>query len=251
MSIPERTVPDPAATGGGTLTGGFWNPSIPNPAPNAKSDSFPGTTLDAKWTQWDPAGIQTVTVNDGLTLEHTSGASYQWAGIHQESPTDNYFAITAPITLAATEGSFTYTGLFVAEDLTAGPTTGGLFCIGPGVYTNAVIGSYHWVNYNNYGGAIWKPDGFGSGLVYRIVVDRVGAFIHGYVSPNGAEGTWWRWGSYAIGGNVAVVDKIGIGVCANDAEEAHLKTGLFDVDILAGVTYDDVQFATGALQTVS
>lgn len=239
----------------GTLNGAVWSPDEPEATPNAKSDDFAGTSLDAKWTEWDEDSRLTVTVNDALYFDMAiaGSAADSLAGIFQSAPADNYFAVTARLNWGTTVQSFQWVGVFVGEDLATIPATGGVAFCGPAFYSTPMAGSYIFATYNGFASSPFQSVGWANGNVFRMCVDRVGGFVYYYMSNTGEKNSWWQFAKSAIATHIATIDTIGLlmGTEVVTTETLQAKITNFEVAILAGATQADHQFAHGALQTLT
>ena len=92
-------------------------------APSSYSDTFSGSILDLKWTEYDPANCATVTVGSGvMTVAMTGGADHDWytgintaCRIRQSYSGATNWVIEARFNTTMTAG-YTYHGLSVGTD---------------------------------------------------------------------------------------------------------------------------------------
>lgn len=121
----------PAPGGGGGATGIMaWNPKIAPTSPNAKDDEFLDQSVDPKWTEWDPAGMLTVSEDEyGLRLDIADdpASADNIAGIRQAVPTSDEFEIAARLTIEGPAANWLTGGIFLSGDIATNPTTAPLF----------------------------------------------------------------------------------------------------------------------------
>ena len=111
---------------GAAASSTFWNAKVPPTNPHAKDDEFDDEVLDAKWSEFDPPGILTVTENTyGLELNTSNdpAASTSIVGIYQPVPTEDEFEIVAKISISGNTGNFSTAAIFVAGDIVTNPAT--------------------------------------------------------------------------------------------------------------------------------
>ena len=118
---------------GSAVSSTFWNAKVPPTNPHAKDDEFDDGVLAAKWSEFDPPGILTVTENTyGLELNTSNdpAASTSIVGIYQPVPTEDEFEIVAKISISGNTGNFSAVAIFVAGDIVTNPTTAPILTTG-------------------------------------------------------------------------------------------------------------------------
>jgi hypothetical protein len=109
--------------------GGKWSPHRPPVPIHTMGDEFDDSSLDAKWTEWDPAGALLTPSEDqkGLKLVHTDNPSSteNYAGIYQAlGADDEYEFITrASFSVGAATGVQPMVGILLLQDPDVNPTT--------------------------------------------------------------------------------------------------------------------------------
>ncbi len=85
--------------GDGTTGISLWNPDLPPSTPSSQDDEFSGSSLDAKWTEYDETNIQTYAQASGiLTLSQPTQTGAVLTGVYQALPGGN-FTIAAKVKL--------------------------------------------------------------------------------------------------------------------------------------------------------
>lgn len=116
----------PSGGGGGAAVSSIptqW-PLFPNAGASVKSDNFPGSALNAKWTVWDELGTQTEAVADWiLALTKNSTGGVDWSGVHQAVPGAASWSASVAVSLSCAMGGTVAAALIIAEDLVGAPTT--------------------------------------------------------------------------------------------------------------------------------
>ena len=117
--------------GGGGTTSTMWNPKVAPASPNVKDDEFDDEAVDAKWTEFDPTNVLTVTEDAyGLKLaivDDVSGDNV--AGVRQAIPTSDEFELVARITVEGAVANYIMGGIYLAGDIATDPTTAPLFVL--------------------------------------------------------------------------------------------------------------------------
>jgi len=110
----------------------IWNPKAPPASPNAKDDEFDDASLAAKWTEYDPTSILTVTEDAyGVLLEALDDPASQNAvcGIRQAIPTSDEWEIVSRVSVGGTLSNSICGGLYIAGDIATNPTTAPLLTV--------------------------------------------------------------------------------------------------------------------------
>jgi hypothetical protein len=160
--------------GGGTASAlGLWSGHV-NAPEAAVYDNFADSSLDAAWTEYDPENRITVTEGaDRLLIEDDGTASNGFSGVSRAWATgDQVITIHGAVRCATWDGTGSL-GLFVAEDLSAAPTTANtagvlMNCNGPSLVFN------EYSNYETFSAQNDTEDGFGppvSDVWLRLCVD--------------------------------------------------------------------------------
>lgn len=96
----------------------------PLATPNVKSDTLTGTTLDAKWGTWNPAGRLTVTPRaGGVLLSGTAAGAYSCSGIYQALSADDEHDFSVFVEFVGTGANYCFMGLGLIQDPVGAPTT--------------------------------------------------------------------------------------------------------------------------------
>jgi hypothetical protein len=141
------------------MTAGFaskWNPWTPPGTIHTKGDEFDNSSLDVKWSEWDPATLLTVTEDAwGVKLAHTDnpGATHSLAGIYQAFGADDEWEITTRVTITAPHGDGAFAGLGLLQDPSGAPTTSDalLFTIrSPGASGPDIVGLHRYTDYTTF-----------------------------------------------------------------------------------------------------
>lgn len=129
----------------------LWNSAKRTGVQNAKSDLFPGSSLDAKWLDFDPGAScdAGVVANNRLRLTKSTLLS-GIAGKYQAVPAVADYSISCRVRvfgLANNTYNVWQAGLFLAENLTSAPTTADLKTIGISTVSSA---HYQGVSYSTW-----------------------------------------------------------------------------------------------------
>lgn len=122
-------VPPPSPGSGASGSGGgsgrdFWNPDIFPDSPTIQSDHFDDGSLAAKWSEFDPGGVLTVSESGHHAyLEIANGVGVM-AAIFQDLPSGD-FTITAKAAyqIKSLDSAYLYAGIMLFEDATNNPST--------------------------------------------------------------------------------------------------------------------------------
>lgn len=246
-------VPAAQSSGGGGVSPTLWDPDIFT-STNAKSDAYTGTSLDAKWEEWDPGSVQTVSVQDGYVRLSTSSSSgtYETAGIIQAAPSDNYFSVTARVrAFGDMVDNYSFWGLIVAENLAASggnPSTAQLHFLGGAEFNGPVMGAWRWQNYGTYGQAFLQVGHSVEDLLVRVFVDRIGAKYTMLISKRGEPYTWRAVHEHAIGvPNLLSLDSIGLAVNSNQGGVVGVTCSSFVVETHSDASTASMQIGHGAV----
>ena len=100
--------------GGSTPDWVIGDPRTPPASPNAKDDEFPGSSLDAKWTQVNLTGVTLAVAHERLSLTvPASAGAFNLRSIQQAVPATPWKAETRLRISAG--GTFPYAGLCVRD----------------------------------------------------------------------------------------------------------------------------------------
>lgn len=227
-----------AVVAGPGSAGGDWFPLTQQSPLNAKTDYFPGSTLNAKWTLWNPGANTTATVSSTqrLQLTQTTHAGNAVGGIRQSAPAATRYAITSFVGVRGIVNNIMDGGIFVAADIAGAPTTAAFLTV-DNTNNSAVAGGamsvslFRWTNYTTLAGASYDVvNGIGAFLI-RLFVDTVGANYMVLVSPNGYS---WRkiavlaFASAPFAGNPQYIGQHVNN--ANTGESVVLSSAMFRVD---------------------
>jgi len=174
-----------------------WLADIAPASPSANDDECNGSSgaaIDAKWSDWAPAGATLAHTYNGrgaMELSQTSHATPLHQGIRQAIP-NSEFAFAASIGGTIQGGQYTSIGIFVAGDIAGSPTTAAfLFLNQQWGVTNTfrVFVLAKWSNYTtfvaNFGASA------SSACVPRFYRMRVnGTTVASDVSEDGKA--WWQ-----------------------------------------------------------
>ena len=211
----------------------IWLGTVPQQPLQPESDYFGGDTLDSKWTEWDVPGSMTIGQSDGrVTLTQSSAAGQSNTGIFQTAPADNFFAITASVTLSGLYGSFSVVSIFVGEDLGAAPSTASIHSTSlVTTSTSMSASSSLHTNYNTQSTNLTVETLTGNVGYLRLFVDRVAETVLAMVSVDGRN--WLALISRSFASGVLTsVDTIGIAVNNNGlGEDLQGSCEMFRVDI--------------------
>jgi hypothetical protein len=255
-AVAGRVLVVPAAQSSGA--GGGVNPTLWDPdvftSTHAKSDAYTGTSLDAKWEEWDPGGVQTVTVQDGYVRLSTSASAgtYETAGIIQPAPTEDYFSVTARVrAFGDMVDNYSFWGLIVAENLAASggaPSTGQIHFLGGAEFGAPVMGAWRWTNYTTYGQSYFQVGHSVEDLLIRVFVDRVGAGYTMLISKRGEPYTWRAVHEHGIGiPNLTALDSIGLAVNSNQGGVVGVTCSSFVVETHSDASTASMQIGHGAV----
>jgi hypothetical protein len=134
---------------GSTVT--VWIPDAPPLIASAYDDEFSGTTLDAKWSTWDVAGLLSKTVKGGrLGLTSSGDSTVRWAGIYQVTPPASEYAFAAKVSISCATNEIVVAAPFVSESLSGAPTTADILSAEVFSSTAGAVGwiSRRWSAYN-------------------------------------------------------------------------------------------------------
>jgi len=110
------TVIGGAAVGSSAADFTVWDPLAPPVAPSAYDDEFSDSSLDDKWTEFDPDAHLTVTEEaSGLNLVHGAYSGDDVVGIYQTIPAGN-FTIWTAVSLLAPAIDYVRMGLALWEN---------------------------------------------------------------------------------------------------------------------------------------
>lgn len=147
-TVPEWV--DPPESGGALDA---WSPITPPETAHADDDEFltPGSGTPSGWTEFDPAGTQTVAVDDaGLVLTHTPSLTDKWGGIYKAVPSGNWTAWVR-LSLSARLQNDPNAGLCLWENPT--DATKKLTTFGLRWQSNAgQIAERNWTDYDSFNG---------------------------------------------------------------------------------------------------
>lgn len=132
-----------------------WSPLVEQSPANAKTDYFPGSSLNAKWTEGDPDGttVFAVAAAHRLRAVQTTHAGNALAWIRQAVPAAP-FSLTGILSLRGIVQNVMNAGIFVAGDIAGSPTTAP-FLTADLVRNSAVAGGamlcdlLNWTDYNS------------------------------------------------------------------------------------------------------
>lgn len=128
-----------------------WDPDAPPVSGSSYDDEFNGSTLDPKWTIWNPGSFtQTLSVENGqVSFLRPSTAGVDLSGIFQSAPTPP-FTIVTKFHVKYKHGNVNLQpGILVGEDLDSDPATGNVvqICVDNTNLTREVI-VYRRTQYN-------------------------------------------------------------------------------------------------------
>jgi hypothetical protein len=226
------------ASGAASASGNqIWLATVPQQPLQPESDYFQSNAIDPKWEEWDVDGNLTVSVDgQGLLLTEVTAAGQQFAGIIQDAPADNEFAVTAKLRLSGSLVSFQDIALIIGEDLSAGtgaPSTASFFgAVLVASATKIQFENGFWTDYNTFGASTTGEE-FTTNVAYaRIYIDRGAETATFLFSVNGRD--WVIVGpirSWAAG-TVTSISSIGIGVNnVNSGFDVKGRADMFRVDI--------------------
>lgn len=126
----------------------IWLPDYPPASASAYDDEFSDGSLSG-WTEFDPDSILTVSEGDaGLKLT-TTGATWGYANVYKAIPAASDFAIWTKVGVHALAVQYFDAGLFIAQDLSANPTTADFISINWRYGDSALkIFAGYWSAYN-------------------------------------------------------------------------------------------------------
>lgn len=128
-AVIEHYSADPPTFVAGTNTAfsTMWNPKALPASPNAKDDEFSDGSVDAKWTEFDPPGVLTVTEDAyGLKLvavDDPGVGGLSLVGVYQAIPSDDEFEIITKVTLSGPVTSYLAGGIFVSGNIAGSPSS--------------------------------------------------------------------------------------------------------------------------------
>jgi hypothetical protein len=104
-------------------TGEIWSTDNPPLVETSYDDEFNGTSLDPKWTEFDPSSILTVSVERwGLDLNPLTSPAEKAAGIYQSHDNSDITIITKVGALSKQSDDLKI-GILLANDIESNPTT--------------------------------------------------------------------------------------------------------------------------------
>jgi hypothetical protein len=114
---------DASGGGGVGFSPNLWNPDLPPFSSSALDDSFDDSSLDGKWTEYDPGSVLTVTeAACGLQMDYAAGSGYKLAGIYQSCPSGDWM-VACRVAILGEAASYFAAGLMLGQDLVASPST--------------------------------------------------------------------------------------------------------------------------------
>lgn len=224
-----------SASGGVTVKG--WDGLAEQSPLDSKSDYFSGTTLAAKWTEWDVDNLITVEVDDRLKFTMVDQGAIRWQGVVQTAPAHTRYTVTAWVDASlSVEGGAGLVGVLAGEDLIANPSTDGLIFISrqSGTLTGGDdVNVYHADTYAHGGGALLagNSDPHGTAKFVRIFVDNVANTYDFLYSDDGLD--WDHMLEIAQGSTKVPADPATIGILMwnqNTGEDYILNALMFRVD---------------------
>jgi hypothetical protein len=118
----DRTWQTPVAAG----VTSKWAPWVPPSSPHALDDEFDDSSLDVKWSTWNPATLLTVTEDPkGLKLAGTDdpASSHSVMGLFQAIGADDEYEIVTRAAVTTSLGDGGLAGLLLLQDPDVNPTT--------------------------------------------------------------------------------------------------------------------------------
>lgn len=158
-----------------------FDPDALPASPHANDDEFRDGSIGGAWTDWDPASVYANSEDTfGLRILSSAG-SLAGGGVFRDVPVSSDWTLTTKVSLTRDQTPNTFAGIFLAEDLTASPSTGDLRTL-----------------MTTYGGSgprlevdSWTAHGsFGSGLANTNAVD---AIAHGVYLRIAKTSTTYRF----------------------------------------------------------
>lgn len=150
----------------------IYNADAQPTSPHANDDEFRDASIGASWTDWDPASAYTTTEGSfGIDLLSAAG-SLQGGGIHRAVPVSSDWTLTTKVSLQRNNTANTFAGIFLAEDLSASPSTGDIISLTTNYGgSGARLEVDSWTAYNAFGsslGFLSTGDTFPTSLYLRI-----------------------------------------------------------------------------------
>lgn len=219
-------------------SGAMWSPLVEQNPANPITDYFPGSTLNAKWTEFDNDANTTVSVSATrrLQLLQTTHAGNSVAGIFQPVGAATRYAITTKIGISGIVNNIMNGGIFVAGDIVGAPTTAPILTLDM-IFNSAVSGGVptieflNWTDYNSLAGSL-SSKLLGQGInVLRIFVDTVGANFFLLTSADGE--TWAKFAVVAFAATTIGAAPLYMGQHVNNGntgEDVSLFSSMFRVD---------------------
>lgn len=240
LEFPNGTITDhgsgvyeyvPSGVGG---TVGLFFPDLPPVSANANDDEFADASLGAAWTEWDPGSKVTVTEADyGLKLAFNASSGDSLGGVRRAVPSADWSLITK-VDLAATGvGGSTEAGIFLAEDLSANPTTADIetFIVRYDGSMTLTIGAQRWSAYNALSSTQFSTGGRTHGGTIYLRVRRISSTLYFDFSFDGIS--WLQAGTMAAPFTIGHVGLAGTGR-SSDASAAYFRfwrqTALTSID---------------------
>jgi hypothetical protein len=130
-----------------------WMPDAPPIVPHAQDDEFNDENFNtSKWTEWDVMNKITIVEQEwGLEMTVTTDPGINWGGVYQSVPTGGDFSMMAKIDMLTTRFDTFSAGLFLAEDLDAGPSTANLVTLHLAVPEGALtVNASEWSAYDAF-----------------------------------------------------------------------------------------------------
>jgi hypothetical protein len=146
----------PASSVTGLVPGGVaskWNPWAPPSSIHALGDEFDDSSLDGKWSTWNPATLLTVTEDPkGLKLAGTDdpASSHSVMGLFQAIGADDEWEIVTRAAVTTSLGDGGLAGLLLLQDPDINPTTSDLlhFYVRSGTTGPDIVGLNRHTAYN-------------------------------------------------------------------------------------------------------
>lgn len=151
-----------------TQGGRSWNPFAPPTSAASQDDEFNDSSLDAKWTEFDPNSKLTLTEGDGgLSFSDiTTAATDNVAGVYQALPSGNC-TLDIAVALSVNASNIVRSGITLWEDPTN--NTKKLFLFG-GAWSNGtyIIAGDIMTNNTTWSSRPWSttPTGLGWSLLF-------------------------------------------------------------------------------------
>jgi|WetSurSiteA1Bulk_404760.scaffolds.fasta_scaffold00434_18 hypothetical protein len=140
----------------------LWTPDAFIASPAAQSDHFDDASLAAKWTEWDPGGLLSISEADSFAkLAITNNAAEKWSGMYQTCPAGD-FTIIAKLNILHNAGAnYVLGALALFKEAIANPSTTDFYSYYTTSGANGAVGLtiQAWNQWDAFGGNTWNPSG--------------------------------------------------------------------------------------------